>query len=1031
MGTFSGPAPRRSSFLLWSIVALAWAAGPAICQDSGPAPEDAAPADSFTIAHTMLYEQKIAAAEALFQRILLRREAEYGPSSAEVADVLELLVQCLWRGGKSQAEETAQLADRHLALCEALYGSDHPKVATSLFSMGVMRAMGGDYAAAAPIFARVLEIREVHLPPDHPEIISTINALANIRYLGSDFAGALPLYRRSLAIAEEQGGPLDGQAVSIRGNVANVLIELGDYNQARAILERQIDLLDSANLVTEDLGYAHGLLGKIFRAIDDNDEALRYRSRSLEIREAVHPEDHPRIAEALLNLGNIVWKRGEMDEGRELITRARAIWEKQYGPEHPYFSSFQLALGQIAFEEGRLAEARALQEQALAIRERSIGKDTPQTAEALHLLSLVALEERRYADARTQLEKAIRIVSEQIGDAHPLVAEYGYDQARVEFLSGRLTAAADQALAADRVLSAHLRLTLRALPERQALRYAQQTYLPRGLLFSLIDELDDPQLVKHAWDALIRSRAMVLDEMAARTRRIAMAGDSAATHRLEVYKLASTRLANLIVRGPGESEPATYRQIIEDARRGMEHAERDLAGEGGLSTRGTSDVGWTEVLQALPEGCALVAYALYPHHGPGCEITPRYRAFVVPDSRTDPLTVDIGNAAGFDELIANWRQEAAQGATSDARGPEECIRAYREVGQLLRELLWDPVARHLGDAPQVFIVPDGQIHLLNLAALPDAGGRYLLELPLRFHQLSAEREIVSPPPETTGDGSHGALVLGAPDFEQAKVGATFPPATPRASGAALLAAAPTLFRGERPECDALHSRRFQPLPGSLQEAREVADLWRTSLPAPGEGAPPPVLLLTGDQASETAFKRLAPGNRILHIATHSYFLDPKCSASSGRISSPQNPLLLSGLAMAGANDRNSVAAGEDDGILTAQEIAALDLSATRWAVLSACETGAGEVHSGEGVLGLQRAFRIAGARTLITSLWAVEDEAARRWMNACYHASMEDGLGTIESVRKASLTVLAERRAREDDAHPFYWAAFIASGDWR
>jgi CHAT domain-containing protein len=143
------------------------------------------------------------------------------------------------------------------------------------------------------------------------------------------------------------------------------------------------------------------------------------------------------------------------------------------------------------------------------------------------------------------------------------------------------------------------------------------------------------------------------------------------------------------------------------------------------------------------------------------------------------------------------------------------------------------------------------------------------------------------------------------------------------------------------------------------------------------------------------------------------------------------PLLLSGLAFAGANHRSAARPGEENGILTAEEVSALDLSQTRWAVLSACDTGRGLVRQGEGVLGLRRAFQVAGARSLILSLWAVDDEAAREWMRRVYEARWRDGTATYEAVRDATLQVLADRRATGQSVHPFYWAGFIAVGDWR
>ena len=141
-------------------------------------------------------------------------------------------------------------------------------------------------------------------------------------------------------------------------------------------------------------------------------------------------------------------------------------------------------------------------------------------------------------------------------------------------------------------------------------------------------------------------------------------------------------------------------------------------------------------------------------------------------------------------------------------------------------------------------------------------------------------------------------------------------------------------------------------------------------------------------------------------------------------------LLLSGLALAGANLRATTKPNEEDGILTAQEVASLDLSSVEWVVLSACDTGLGRMQAGEGVLGLRRAFQIAGAATVIMSLWEVEDRAARQWMNALYAARLKGHAGTADAVRQAGLTVLRERRAQARSTHPYYWAAFVAAGDW-
>lgn len=135
--------------------------------------------------------------------------------------------------------------------------------------------------------------------------------------------------------------------------------------------------------------------------------------------------------------------------------------------------------------------------------------------------------------------------------------------------------------------------------------------------------------------------------------------------------------------------------------------------------------------------------------------------------------------------------------------------------------------------------------------------------------------------------------------------------------------------------------------------------------------------------------------------------------------------------MAGANDRKSVAAGQEDGILTGQEVASLDLRGVEWVVLSGCDTGTGDPKAGEGLLGLRRAFQEAGSQTLIASLWPVDDEEAPQGMTALYRTRFVEGRGTAQSIRAADLEQLRARRAAGKSQHSFYWAAFLAVGDWR
>jgi CHAT domain-containing protein len=214
-------------------------------------------------------------------------------------------------------------------------------------------------------------------------------------------------------------------------------------------------------------------------------------------------------------------------------------------------------------------------------------------------------------------------------------------------------------------------------------------------------------------------------------------------------------------------------------------------------------------------------------------------------------------------------------------------------------------------------------------------------------------------------------------------------------------------------------------------------------------------VLDGAGASEEAFRRLAPRYSYLHVATHGFFAPPEIKSLLERPEHGQSKLLgdfvtkqsiagfhpglLSGLALAGASNPNPEG---DDGILTAQEVSTLDLRGVKLVVLSACETGLGEVAGGEGLLGLQRSFQAAGARSVIASLWKVDDLVTRDLMKRFYDNLWNKGLSKIEALREAQLWLLRERGPRgliavEDETKqtnrlpPFYWAAFTLSGDWR
>jgi CHAT domain-containing protein len=368
------------------------------------------------------------------------------------------------------------------------------------------------------------------------------------------------------------------------------------------------------------------------------------------------------------------------------------------------------------------------------------------------------------------------------------------------------------------------------------------------------------------------------------------------------------------------------------------------------------------------------------------------------------------------------------------RSRDAARQEYVLAGQALRRAIWDPVAADLQGVERIFLVPDGALALVNFDCLPDDAGGYLLETAPLLQLLSSERDLireqVEPPPGA------GLLTTAAPDYDSSA--ALSSEGVPVAGQGAAARGIP---------CGQFRSLWFDPLPGTLAEEKEVARLWLKHGAKLGATPPgrhdPEILELVGPAATEQAFKRLSPGHSILHVATHGFFLGAECAArrASAGAAEPdeltesglmaESPLLLSGLVFAGANLREQAPNSDNDGILTAEEISALNLASVDCVVLSACETGLGKIEAGEGVFGLRRAFQVAGARSLVMTLWAVDDAATTQWMETMFEQRLSKRRTVTAAVRAASLEVLRRRRADGLDTHPYYWGAFVTTGDWR
>jgi CHAT domain-containing protein/tetratricopeptide (TPR) repeat protein len=1013
--------------------ALLAMAGPAQGAEA-PTPPTAVPADSIrALIDRFAFREAEAAARA---RLAVDDAA--GRADTATARVIDLLVEVQLRAGRYRDPEALASSDRAIGLKEKLYGRDHLEVARSLAMRATLLSYAGEPAAARPHAERALGIRLAALGPDHPETATMDALLATLDMDEEHYARAAEGYRRALRVFERSVGPESRPVGQMLHNLGMVHRRTGEYVQAKEDYERALAVREKVlGPDHPDVAWTLNNLANVLYELGDYQAVARTHRRALAIREKVLGPDHPDVANSLVNLGNVLVILGDSTAARAMYQRALTIQERTVGPEHADVARTLNNLALLVAAGGDLRSAQSMYERSARIREAVFGPTHSETA--LTLVRLARLYEQTGDDslALATNARAVELRRRGYGDDHPLTGEAmaGYASALARL--GRDSLALDYALRADRVAIDHFRLTARSLEDRAAELFGGVRTSSREVAITLAvqPEGDRPRLAGAACDAQIRARALVLDELAERQRAIAESGDPEVERLAAEVLAARERLAELVVRGVATGD-SSGRQRLAEAQGLRDRTERALAERSARfrTLQQTARIGLPEVRAALPRGVALVAYARYervepwPRGADGRRTIrperPYYAAFVVRGDLAEPAVVDLGPADALEARAARWLALVAR-RPAPASAPRREHQG-RLVGDSLRATLWDPVAARLGGVARVLVVPDGAVHQIPLGALPTSPGRYLIEDRPTLHLLSTERDVVTlAAPRPLGTG---LLAFGAPDFERSAPAATAPVGP---SGVRPDTLVPDRERrGGVSGCADFASLRFAPLPGTADEVTDAQACWRHS--AGFDTA----VVRTGAAATEGAFKQLARGRRVLHLATHGFFLSTDCGGGERRpggaemaAEARENPLLRSGVALAGANRRAS-RPGADDGIVTAEEIAALDLRGVEWAVLSACQTGAGEFRAGEGLLGLRRAFQIAGVRTVVMSLWSVDDESTRGWMAALCRARA-GGAETLDAVTAASVERLRERRARGRGTLPYYWAPFVASGDWR
>lgn len=771
------------------------------------------------------------------------------------------------------------------------------------------------------------------------------------------------------------------------GNALMVLGEVQYFGHhlayAAVTIEQAVD--DNRRLgerANDNLATSLMVFADVQNDLGDYDRARAALTKAVALyRRDNSPNAKGNLASALSNLGMAEAASGHCEAALGPVREGLQLERNRYGDDSAELTGPLSVLGNCELEMGQNDRARIDYGQALNIAKKTLGEGNPLIAEAYQEMAQVDLAAHDYATATQRLTHALSRLPADPDTLGKQRIAIERNLARSLHAQQQDDAAFEHAVAAETERQRQLRRFSAALDEGESLLLRENE--PGGLdeVLALAAAHRNPAWIERAWQLEIGSRSLVTRLVAARLKVARSSTDPQMQALWAQWNKANTAWSDALdAAESGKGNAAS----LATAREALERAEQALAAKaGGLDD--SSDTGVAALRAALPPDSALVGFVVSRNDPWGNDYlsvphSAKYYAFRL-TANTPPVLIDLGDANALDAAVRDWN--------ATLRAPARSTADVEAFGKDVARRLWQPLGL-ADDLHHLFIVPEGELHRLAWLALPLHDGLLVEHGPIPL-LLDSERAVINnASAATTGQ----RLLL---------VGDVMPDTSITNCG------------------NALHA-----LPGARRELDALRALWKQSGKA-NEA------LLVGNAATKAAVRTAMAQNTTIHFATHAFSDDSDCmhnflAARGIRISNtstPQATPALSGLLLAA--DKRAIGA-DRDGLFTAPEIAAMHLDGVDTVTLAACDTGSGPVRGDEGVFGLARGFRLAGARTVVMSLWSVDDDATADLMQRMYRARWIDRKAAADALADAARATLAARRAAGQSTHPYYWAAFVAAG---
>ena len=983
-------------------------------------PEGVPPATTIgNLATIYRSEGKYAQAEPLFRRALAIDEKAAGNSGADVATDLNNLATVL--AAQAKFSDAEGMYAQALQLDEKALGEEHPKIAVDLGNAADVYASEGKYSAAEGMLEHALNI-EQQVAPNSSDMAWLMTGLGSLFEKEGRYNDAAGLMSSALKIQAKVLGPDHPEIATTLDNLGNVYYKMGRFGDAEKFYKAAINIRETKQ------GPMHPLLatslidlGNIYNNEGRWGEAEALYRRAMDITVKSEGQESPQVAVLLHQMADMDEDEGKPADAERLLRGALAIDGKAYGPTSVEMARDLFVLGNLLEEIGRYDQAEPLLKQCVASEEKVLGPNHPDVAAALVSLGTIDQREGKYSDAEPLFKRALTIDEAVLGSGHRdtggvvgdlAVLYYGWDKPEFAepYFDQRLANIEDQFRANAAYMSERQRLIfLATIPGA----------VPLYLSFALKYHERLPDLSGKAYDALLAEKGFIAQNAAAMRAKILAGGDKQTLAMLDKLTAEKSVLASMVESTQGD--PADRRKRISDLTGQADQLEQQITERStALSVDKTlAAATWRDVQKALKPGEAAVEMARFQFHdGKSFTSTMYYVALVVTPESKSPEFIVLGEAQKMESTpMASFRSGVGATRGIEVESEPDQTNASAATGETHAAYgaFWKPLEQALGAAKRVFLAPDGVLNEVPVGLLADDAGKLVMEK-YQVRVVNSTKDVLRP--RGTAQAKT-ALVVGNPKFDLSE--AEEHAAVSQLAGAQASTVQAPAGAGQRG--GELTGSALPPLPGTQLEVSAVDTLMR------GAGWQP--ALYTGEQALKSVMEE-ARGPRVVHVATHGFFLSDAALTESAKAAGEkapvaQDPMLRSGLFFAGADRvRAGVAPknGGDDGVLTAYEASQLNLEGTELVVLSACETGLGQQSNGEGVFGLRRGLQEAGADAVMMSMWSVPDKETQELMGLFYKNWL-GGMEKPEALRQAQLEEREVARKRYGKDLPFYWGAFV------